>query len=87
VVKQSRAKKSDFNFEDSLSELEKLVERLERGDQTLESSLKDFERGVELTRNCQTALQDAEQRVEQLIEKSGVEQLALFSTDSSSDDE
>ena len=83
MVKQSKSQKKDFNFENSLSELEELVERLEMGDQTLESSLKDFERGVELTRNCQTALQDAEQRVEQLIEKSGVEQLALFNANSS----
>jgi len=82
VVKQSKSQKGEFNFENSLSELEELVERLEKGEQTLESSLKDFERGVELTRNCQTALQDAEQRVEQLIEKSGVEQLTLFNPDS-----
>ena len=85
MVKQSSSKKKDFNFEESLSELEGLIERLEMGEQTLESSLKDFERGVELTRNCQTALQDAEQRVEQLIEKSGVEQLAIFNA--ISDDE
>lgn len=82
MVKQSKSQKREFNFENSLSELEELVERLEKGDQTLENSLKDFERGVELTRNCQTALQDAEQRVEQLIEKSGVEQLVLFNPDS-----
>ncbi|MDH3354286.1 MAG: exodeoxyribonuclease VII small subunit [Chromatiales bacterium] len=82
MVKQSSSKKKGFNFEESLNELEELVERLEVGDQTLESSLKDFERGVELTRSCQTALQDAEQRVEQLIEKSGVEQLAIFNTQS-----
>lgn len=74
--------KDNINFEAALGELEALVERLEGGEQTLESSLKDFERGVELTRNCQSALQDAEQRVEQLIKKSGVEQLALFNPDS-----
>lgn len=83
VVKQT--KKRELNFEASLNELEELVEQLEQGDQTLESSLKSFERGVELTRNCQTALHDAEQRVEQLIKKSGVEQLSIFNPDS--DDE
>lgn len=83
MVKQT--KKEKLNFEASLNELEELVEQLEQGDQTLESSLKSFERGVELTRNCQTALQDAEQRVEQLIKKSGVEQLSIFNPDS--DDE
>ncbi|NOR51091.1 MAG: exodeoxyribonuclease VII small subunit [Gammaproteobacteria bacterium] len=82
MVTKSKTSKKSPDFEHSLEELEKLVERLERGDQNLESSLKDFERGVELTRNCQTALQDAEQRVEQLIEKSGIEQLTLFSPDS-----
>ena len=82
MTTKNRESKSRPNFEASLKELEELVERLERGDQSLESSLKDFERGVELTRNCQTALQDAEQRVEQLIEKGGVEQLALFNPDS-----
>ena len=82
MVTKNKISKKSPDFEHSLEELEKLVERLERGDQNLESSLKDFERGVELTRNCQTALQDAEQRVEQLIEKSGIEQLTLFNPDS-----
>jgi exodeoxyribonuclease VII small subunit len=82
VTKQNLTKKTTFNFEESLHELEGLVERLEQGEQTLESALKDFERGVELTRHCQTALQDAEQRVEQLIEKGGVEQLTLFKAQS-----
>ena len=63
---------SDFaDFESSLTELEKLVERLERGDQTLEKSLKDFERGVALAKTCQTTLKKAEQRVETLIKKNG----------------
>ncbi len=82
MVTKSKAAKTEINFEASLNELEALVENLERGDQTLESSLKDFERGVELTRTCQSALKKAEQRVEQLIKKSGIEQLALFDPDS-----
>lgn len=82
MATKSKTSKNNLNFEAALGELEALVERLEGGEQTLESSLKDFERGVELTRNCQSALQDAEQRVEQLIKKNGVEQLALFNPDS-----
>lgn len=63
---------SDFaDFESSLAELEKLVERLERGDQTLEESLKDFERGVTLAKTCQNTLKKAEQRVETLVKKNG----------------
>ncbi len=59
------------DFETALAELETLVETLEQGDISLEESLKLFERGVNLTRNCQKALQEAEQKVQILLEKSG----------------
>jgi exodeoxyribonuclease VII small subunit len=52
------------SFEESLAELEALVERMETGDLTLEDSLGAFERGIALTRTCQQALRAAEQRVE-----------------------
>ncbi len=58
-------------FEASLAELEAIVEKLERGDLSLDDSLKQFERGVQLTRACQTALTQAEQKVEILLRKSG----------------
>ena len=67
-----------FDFENALRELENLVERIERGDLTLEQSLKDFERGVELTRSCQGALQEAEQRVRVLLDKSEKADLSDF---------
>ncbi len=51
------------SFEQSLLELESIVDALERGDMTLEQSLDAFERGVGLTRACQKALEAAEQRV------------------------
>lgn len=54
-------------LEKSLEELEALVTRLEGGDLPLEQALKEFERGVKLTRECQTALKDAEQKVEILL--------------------
>ena len=50
-------------FETALRELEGLVERMERGDQTLEESLRDFERGIALSNQCGEALKAAEQRV------------------------
>lgn len=59
------------DFETALSELEKIVERMEKGDQNLEEALKEFERGVELTRICQQSLKEAEQRVEKLVQKEG----------------
>lgn len=59
------------DFERSLEELERIVERLERGDLPLEEALKTFERGVELTRTCQIALKSAQAKVEILLKKSG----------------
>lgn len=56
-------------FETSLDELEALVERLESGELSLEESLTLFERGIALTRDCQQALQVAEQKVEILTAK------------------
>jgi exodeoxyribonuclease VII small subunit len=50
-------------YETALAELEQIVARLESGEQSLEQSLKDYERGVELERQCQRALDEAEQRV------------------------
>ncbi len=50
-------------YEQALTELERIVTRLETGEQSLEQSLKDYERGVELERQCQRALDEAERRV------------------------
>ena len=55
------------DFEKSLSELEALVERMERGELTLEQSLEHFERGMKLSRSCQLALEQARLKVDQLL--------------------
>lgn len=60
----SSKKKQPPTFEESLTELEALVERMETGELSLEESLGAFERGIALTRVCQDALQQAEQKVE-----------------------
>jgi|TARA_B110000977_G_scaffold170046_1_gene220450 exodeoxyribonuclease VII small subunit len=57
-----------FNFEASLAELETLVQQMEQGDLTLEDSLAAFERGISLTRGCQMALAQAEQKVNVLMQ-------------------
>lgn len=74
------AKRSRKNpdFETALAELETLVENLEQGDMSLDESLQQFERGVQLTRSCQQALQEAEQKVQVLIEKDGEQHLERF---------
>lgn len=71
-------KPKSFNFEQSLAELEKLVEQMEDGEISLEDSLKHFERGIGLTRACQQALQEAEQKVKILMEKNGKASLQDF---------
>lgn len=68
-------------FEDAMEELEKLVEQMEQGDISLEESLKAFERGIRLTRTCQQALQDAEQKVQILLEKNGQQILEPFNNE------
>ena len=64
--------KKKINFEESLAESESIVDSLEAGELSLEESLKSFEKGITLTRNCQTALTEAEQKVKVLTEKNGV---------------
>ncbi len=63
------AKKNDApaSFETALTELEQIVTRLESGDLPLEEALSEFERGVQLARQGQTKLQQAEQRVQILL--------------------
>jgi len=57
-------------FETSLMELEKIVRELEQGDLSLEDSLKLFEDGVKLSRECQERLNQAERRIEVLLQDS-----------------
>jgi exodeoxyribonuclease VII small subunit len=68
-------------FEQSLQELEALVEKMEQGDLSLEESLQHFERGVQLTRACQQALKEAEQKVETLLKKNGQEEIVPFDSE------
>lgn len=66
------------DFESTLSELEKIVNRMESGDLTLNESLSQFEHGIELAKICHNTLNEAELRVEQLIEKNGLQQTIPF---------
>lgn len=69
-----------IDFESAMRDLEALVEQLEQGDLPLEESLAAFERGVMLTRSCQTALTEAEQKVEILLKKAGEPAIEKFDT-------
>ena len=69
----TKKKDTALNFEDSLASLEDIVSSMEEGELSLEDSLQAFEQGIKLTRECQKALDTAEQKVQ-----------VLMSTDSSS---
>ena len=61
-------KKNTASFEQSLNELESLVQKMESGELSLEDSLIAFEQGVKLTRACRDELLVAEQTVQKLLE-------------------
>lgn len=61
-------RKKQLDLEKAMDELEEIVEQLESGELTLDISLRQFEKGVKLSRECQSALTDAEQKVQILID-------------------
>jgi exodeoxyribonuclease VII small subunit len=75
------------DFEKSLTELEALVAKLEQGDVPLEEALKTFERGVALTRQCQTALRTAQQKVGVLLTRNGDETVEPFDNGDEEDED
>jgi len=77
------AQKNDApaSFETALTELEQIVTRLESGDLPLEEALSEFERGVQLARQGQTKLQQAEQRVQILLSEQDEAPLTPFTPD------
>lgn len=76
-------KPENMSFEESLSELELIVKKLEQGELALEDALKQFERGIALARISSTKLQSAEQQVQILLEQDGEQVLAPFQEDAS----
>jgi exodeoxyribonuclease VII small subunit len=69
----TQKKQATPDFEAALAELEAIVQRLEQGELSLEESLSQFERGVALTRSCQKALRQAEQKIRVLSKGAGGE--------------
>ncbi len=67
--------KNTLNLETSLKDLELLVEELESGDLPLDTAMAKFEEGIKLTRNCQAALKDAEQKVQILLKNTVEEEI------------
>lgn len=73
-----RKKATAFNFETAIEDLEYIVEKMEEGNLSLEEAMLEFEKGVKLTRECQQALQQAEQKVKILLERQGQFKLLDF---------
>jgi len=67
----SKANEGKPGFEESLSDLERIVRQLESGDLPLERALELFEEGVVLARRCQSQLEEAERKVELLLRERG----------------
>jgi exodeoxyribonuclease VII small subunit len=55
-------------FEQALGRLEEIVARLEQGEETLESAMSLFEEGMRMARLCQQQLQEAQGKIEKLVE-------------------
>lgn len=67
----TKKKQPGFDFEKALENLEELVSAMEEGELSLEESLQAFEQGIKLTRECQSALKNAEQKVQILLNENG----------------
>jgi exodeoxyribonuclease VII small subunit len=74
----AKKKLENLSFEESLSELDTIVQSLEQGDLNLEESMALFERGLKLSQLSQTKLQSAEQKVQILLDKNGSAELSDF---------
>ena len=75
-------------FEEHLTQLETVVERLERGDLTLEESVRLFEEGMKLSQACKVELEQAEGKIQVLVEgKGGTMQVAEMEADEGEVDE
>jgi exodeoxyribonuclease VII small subunit len=73
---------ASLTFEQSMQELEQLVEKMEQGELPLEDALQSFERGIQLARHSQQKLKDAEQKVQILTNQNGQQVLDVFDSPS-----
>ncbi len=70
--------KKIFNFEKNLHTLEEVVTNMEKNPLSVESALLEFEKGIHLVHECRIALEEAEQKVQILIEKNGTSALTSY---------
>lgn len=75
------------SLEQSLNEISTLVDHMEHHDLTLEQSLNHFERGITLVKHCQKILEEAEQKVQVLIQHNNQEVLTRYGDNKDEDSE
>ncbi len=63
-MEEKKKKSEKLTFEEALSQLEKIAERLEEGDLGLDDSITAFEKGVNLVKFCREKLDEAEKKIE-----------------------
>jgi exodeoxyribonuclease VII small subunit len=74
VTRKSKAP----DLENSIAEINTLIEQMEQGELSLEQSLEKFERGITLIKHCQKVLQEAERKVQILIQNNEKEELQVY---------
>lgn len=73
------------NLEESLTEISQLIDKMEHSELTLEQSLNNFERGIHLVKHCQKILEEAEQKVQILIQNNHQDQLVAYGAEDKDD--
>lgn len=82
MTKKSEKKSlENFNFEQAVAELQKIIDKMEHGNVPLEESLQHFEQGIQLIRQCQQLLTSAQHKVEVLTKNGDTEKLNPFEVD------
>ncbi|GAF63811.1 exodeoxyribonuclease VII small subunit [Bacillus sp. TS-2] len=71
--------KEELSFEDAMSQLEEVVERLEQGDVPLDDAIAMFQKGMELSKNCHLKLEQVEKKMDKILHPDGeIEEVQLM---------
>ncbi|KYG30950.1 exodeoxyribonuclease VII small subunit [Alkalihalobacillus trypoxylicola] len=71
--------KEELSFEDAMSQLEEVVERLEQGDVPLDEAIAMFQKGMELSKNCHLKLEQVEKKMDKILHPDGeIEEVQLM---------
>ena len=85
-AKRTSMKPSSENFEEDMKKLEAIVSQISKGSLSLDESIKLFEQGMELSKKCSKKLNQAEKKVQKIINSNTDEDLELEDVSSHSDE-